>query len=301
MLVQVAPRVRLEAEIRGEGPPVVLLPFLGRSIADLTDLTRLVANGECKAVAVNPRGIGHTVSPPGPWTLQDHADDIAGLIDTLGGRAHVVGWTFGAWIGRALLGSHPDKVASLTLIGAGGHARNKANPILFRMRTRFLRNLGRLDPDKTRRAPLLVRLDALGLRRILAQNYFSPETSPQLVAQWFKGWSPEQALAHLQLLETTDLGDWWSRSDTPITIVQGVDDRLAPVESGYALADRIGRNRASVVEITRAGHAIVTERPFDVARAILDLVSRVPMVASTDATAEPDGMAKQSTKAPVSA
>jgi len=61
------------------------------------------------------RALGLQATPP--YTLDDMADDTAGLLDALGiDRAHIVGMSLGGMIGQCVALRHPARVASLCLL-----------------------------------------------------------------------------------------------------------------------------------------------------------------------------------------
>ncbi|MFT4048127.1 MAG: alpha/beta hydrolase, partial [Solimonas sp.] len=50
-------------------------------------------------------------STPSNYTLYDHADDVIGLLDTLGiRRTHIVGASMGGMISQIIAGRHPQRV-----------------------------------------------------------------------------------------------------------------------------------------------------------------------------------------------
>lgn len=66
---------------------------------------------------------------PAPYTLEDLADDAAGLMDALGiARAHVVGSSNGGAIAQIFAIRHPDKTASLISIMATSGRRGLPRP-----------------------------------------------------------------------------------------------------------------------------------------------------------------------------
>lgn len=75
---------------------------------------------ERRIVAPDLRGRGRSSELPGPWSLRDHADDQAGLLDALAiDRAVVVGHSMGAFVTVRFAAAHPDRVAGVVLVDGG--------------------------------------------------------------------------------------------------------------------------------------------------------------------------------------
>lgn len=80
------------------------------------------------------RDCGLSSKVPGPYTLEDMADDAAALLDALGiDRVHVFGMSMGGMIGQILTLRHPDRVLSLASVmsttGAKGVGRTARHVI----------------------------------------------------------------------------------------------------------------------------------------------------------------------------
>src|SRR3954447_1574860 len=108
-------------DVQGEGEPLLLIPYTSADHACWA--FQLPAHPEhfsCIGVALP--GTGESDKPPGPYSTEGHADQLAGLLGALGiERAHVSGMSFGAAVGMHLAARHPDRVRSLSLHG-GWHA-----------------------------------------------------------------------------------------------------------------------------------------------------------------------------------
>ncbi|MCW2644275.1 MAG: Pimeloyl-ACP methyl ester carboxylesterase [Pseudonocardiales bacterium] len=101
--------------------PAVLL--VGSSMLSWPDelCERLVAGGR-RVIRYDVRDSGRSESyPPGEpgYSLADLVDDAVGVLDaTATDRAHLAGMSTGGWIAQLLALSHPERVATLTLIAS---------------------------------------------------------------------------------------------------------------------------------------------------------------------------------------
>lgn len=103
------------------GPPVVLVPgYTGTKEDFAAILTPLAAAGR-HLVAIDQRGQFETAGPDSAaaYTVDALAADLLDVVGALGGRAHLVGHSFGGLVARAATIADPAAVASLVLLGAG--------------------------------------------------------------------------------------------------------------------------------------------------------------------------------------
>ena len=100
-----------------DGPPVVFANSLGTDLRVWEPVLPYLPAG-FRYIRYDKRGHGLSDSVPGPWRIEDLADDLAGLLDRLGVRsAAVVGLSVGGLIAQALAARRPDLVRVLVLSG----------------------------------------------------------------------------------------------------------------------------------------------------------------------------------------
>lgn len=104
--------MKLYAEEHGAGHPLLLITGLGYAIwswqRQLPEWSRTF-----RCIAVENRGTGRSPKPPGPYTIEEMADDAAEALARR--RAHVAGFSMGGYIAQTLALRHPDLVARLVL------------------------------------------------------------------------------------------------------------------------------------------------------------------------------------------
>ena len=248
------PGIAVEALVDGSGPVVVMIPSLGRPAEDFDDLARRVAAADFTAVRVQPRGIGRSKGPMENQTLMDLAGDAGLVIEALGGPAIVIGHAFGQREARALAASRPELVRGVVTLAAGGKV-----PI----------------PEKARLALVACFDTKLTLEQHVENvrdAFFAPGNDP---AVWRDGWHPETARLQTTATQATPLATWWGGGRAPMLVVQGLQDAIALPENGRSLKTEFG-DRVTLVEIDGAGHALLPEKPEEIAKAVLDFIGRLP-------------------------
>lgn len=68
--------------------------------------------------------------------------------------------------------------------------------------------------------------------------------------------------------QSAQVADWWQAGTTELLVIQPADDAIAPPENAHRLLAAVGQ-RASMVAIPDAGHALLPEQPQAVADAVL--------------------------------
>ncbi|MEM9564270.1 MAG: alpha/beta fold hydrolase [Actinomycetota bacterium] len=248
------PAGRIRARMTGEGPPVVLLPSLGRGADDFGDLSDRLAEAGYQAIAPEPRGWSGSSGALEGLTLVDLADDVAAIITSLGaGRATVVGHDFGGQVARAVASRHPSLVRSMVLLATPGPGRPKAEPAIAHRRT--------FVPELT----VEEHLEAVALA------FFAPGNDPVV---WVDGWNRLLAMAQLAAQERTPIEQWAAGGTVDTLVVRPEADCLVSADSTSQLVAQLG-GRASLVEVPDAGHALLPEQPEAVAVSLLTWLRRV--------------------------
>lgn len=113
-------------EVHGSGTRVLLISGTGGDLRVDPNRSAHPLTAGHEVLMYDQRGLGRTSKPDEPYTMDQYADDAAGLMHELGwARAHVVGISFGGMVAQHLALRHPGLVDRLVLCctssgGAGG-------------------------------------------------------------------------------------------------------------------------------------------------------------------------------------
>lgn len=246
---------------RGFGVPVLLLHGLGSCGEDWALLQAPALSRHYRVLMPDLRGHGRSDVPPGPYTVAQMADDMAGFLEAMGPEAaHVVGLSLGGAVAQALAVRHPERVRSLVLVNTFARLRPRGWSEWRRTLARLLVPL--LNPAKYARMEaeeLFPHPGQEGLRRVAFQRLCATHPvgfrAALLAAARYDG---RKDLAHIRV---------------PTLVVAGLEDTVVPLRAKEELAARIPGAR--LITVPRSGHATPTDQPVLFNRLLLRFLQSV--------------------------
>jgi pimeloyl-ACP methyl ester carboxylesterase len=209
------------------------------------------------------------------YTLDDMAEDAAGVLDALGiARAHVVGVSMGGMIAQIVAARRPERVATLTsIMSSSGNPHPRVALGRGRALRVLLRRPGRLNDVESITAHLMHVFGVIG------SPGYRPEPAA-LRAQLHKvaqrGYDPAGAERQwLAILASGDRRPLLGRITAPTLVIHGADDPLVPVAAGIDTARHIPGAQLKIVP--GMGHDFAPALQPMLADAIAAHIRRVSM------------------------
>jgi 3-oxoadipate enol-lactonase len=243
--------IRLAYSDTHDGQPVVLLVHgfpLNRS---MWDPQLGVLRARARVIAPDLRAFGASeAGPPGPLTMQQHADDLAALLDALGiDRVIYCGLSMGGYIGFAFWRAHRERIQALILADTratvdapeGRHAR-----------------LVMADLAETLNSPQPA-VDGM-LPKMFSPTLRAGSVQEQLLRGMMLGSTP-RAVADGQrgLAARPDSVPVLESIDVPTLVIVGEHDALTPPHESELMVSKLPHAR--LVTIDQAGHMANLENP----------------------------------------
>ena len=255
--------IRLCYETFGErgNTPMLLIMGLGtQMLAWHEDFCRELAGRGFCVIRYDNRDVGRSthfedVPPPRPsellrrriqrpaYTLNDMADDAAGLLDALGlANAHVVGASMGGMIAQAVAARHPARVRSLTSIMSTTGNRWRGQPAV-RIYPYLLARPPRTKEEGVERIARVFRvIGSPGFERD------EEELRTMAALAWDRDSSRTGTARQLAaIIASGDRTPDVRRISTPTLVIHGTNDRMVRPSGGRATARAIPGSRLMLV------------------------------------------------------
>ncbi len=242
--------VRLAVDVRGHGPPLLLLNGLGLDMSSWAPQLAAMARS-FRVIAYDARGAGRSETPTGPYSTAQMADDALGLLDALGiERAHLLGLSMGGLVAQRLAADRPERIERLVLAASAARLPPRARHVID-LWSRLL------QAGTAREIVLREQFAWVFSDRLLSDTAAVAELVTVLSS--VPGPSPMGFARQAAACLAHDGGGLLERIAAPCLVMVGREDALLPVSSSQDLARAVPGARLAVLE--GAGHAFASEIP----------------------------------------
>ena len=243
--------ISLAVTVRGEGPPLVLIPGLGSSRHVYEPLLDGLA-ARHRVIVYDPRGIGGSDVAPPPYTMERLAQDCVDVARAAGAeRFSLFGASMGGMVAQHVAVMHGDSLDRLLLAATGPGRYGPAQPSAEA--NAALLGRGARTPEEAYRLACTVLYSARFRRE-------HPEFIDAEVA--FRAAhpvAPNVFSAQLRASRGADISAQLGGISVATLVLHGTDDLLMPVENARLLARSIPG--AAHYFFEGAGHLFFHEEP----------------------------------------
>jgi pimeloyl-ACP methyl ester carboxylesterase len=256
----------------GQGKPIIFIPGIGASIQvdEPTLLSEFVASNHTVIVFDN-RGMGETTVGTKPFSIEQFANDTAGLLDALHiEKADVLGGSLGSFIAQELALNYPQKVDRLILVSGSCGGNESIGPSEQTLEILTTLYSPEVSQNMTGEQQAMILAQILFPPEWLKEH---PEVLNNTVIQLAPGSSATPEIIQQQGLAA---GTWkgscdrLSRITQPTLLIVGDQDLLMPAANSVMMAQRIPNSQLVIMEGT--GHGVSWQVPNEFTAHILNFL-----------------------------
>jgi 3-oxoadipate enol-lactonase len=254
--------ITTQYELEGPaGAPVVTLSHSLAATLHLWDAQAAALRDRYRVLRYDIRGHGGSSVPPAPYTLEQMADDLHGLLRALGiARTHFVGLSMGGLIGMTMALRHPAAIQSLVLADTTACYGPERKP-MWDDRIAVAQSKG---------------VEAV-LDRTMEAWFSAPFRAerPDVVARVRAMLAPTDPVGYVGAIQAIGYGDLREEIRAircPALILIGEEDRGTDITMARTMLERIPGSRLEV--LPRAAHCSCVEAAEEFNRALLGFLAR---------------------------
>jgi len=238
---------------RGKGTPLVLLHGYPLDHHLWDDVAPLLED-TFELILPDLRGFGESTTVDSPFTMDDYASDIAGLLDQLGiQKTAIVGHSMGGYVALAFARLYPERVSGLGLVSSQVLA----------------------DPPDRKEGRYKSAADVSdkgigGVVETMTPKFTSDEPLQAFARETMERQQPAAFIGALKAMaERIDSTPLLSSFKFPVVIIHGEADALIPIDRAREVKKAIPH--AHLVELNGAGHMPMMEAKEETAIALKHL------------------------------
>lgn len=257
--------ISLAVHDEGSGPPILFVHGFPLSHSMWRNQLEAFSSNH-RVIAPDLRGFGESDVTEGTVTMEQHADDLAGLLDELNVDEPVVlcGLSMGGYIAWQFQQKFPERLRALILCD-----------------TRAVADTPDGVENRKRLAKMVAENGSAAVASAMLPNLFSSATADRdqsaidELRQTIDATSPQGiAAASLGMAERPDVTPLLPTIETPSLLIVGEDDGISPPEEMRSIA--VAMPNAAVFEVPNAGHMSPLENPAAVNMVIQQFLRDLP-------------------------
>jgi pimeloyl-ACP methyl ester carboxylesterase len=272
-------------KMSGRREPILLIPggSADKNAWDPSFVSNLSSNHT--VIVFDPRGVGNTTIGSKPYTMEQLANDTAGLLDALKiQNANVLGYSLGSYIAEQLTITNPEKVNRLVLAGSscGGKDGIPKPSEFLALQSEIVDkisnnvSISREENIALANASLgagWIRLHPESLENITEGQGFFSSISPKA----------QEGQANLGWWEATNWNgacDELAKTAKPTLVITGTDDNeYQPHVNSLNIVEKIPG--AWLVQIKNVGHAVMDQYPDEIGKILQTFLSTTNTTTTT--------------------
>jgi pimeloyl-ACP methyl ester carboxylesterase len=263
----------------GTGDPILLISPTSADMNtwDHSLLDTLSTNHT--VIVFDNRGVGNTSTGIKPFSVQQFANDTAGLMNVLKiQNATVLGYSLGSFIAQQLAVTYPEKVNSLVLIGSscGGKESIPTNPRILEIVIDMMNKVanGTVVPSQQVKEAISLGLGPGWLK--LHPNFLETTAIPE-AKDLFRSITPDNNLKQANAVQKwfakdrNGICEDLTKISVPTLILTGTDDINVPAKNSLIIAEKIPGSW--LVQMKDAGHQITAQYPAEINKILQTFLS----------------------------
>lgn len=253
--------IKINYVLEGQGSVVAMSHSLACNLHMWDEQAKALAS-RYRVLRFDTRGHGRSDAPAGVYTLEQMADDVAGLLAALGiEQTHFVGLSLGGMIGQALALKYPRMMKSLTLCDTTSRYPPEAAAV-WEERIQIVQAQG-MEPVVE---PTLGRWFNEPFR-------IQHREAVGRVAAMIRATPPSGYIGGCHAIQKVNYTDRLGELNCPALIVVGEDDPATPVAMAREIHNAIADSKLAV--LPRASHLSNIEQTESFNRTLLNFLDRV--------------------------